>query len=386
MDMLELSEKELKGRITLCKDKMKSHGMSGMVLSGDQNIVYYSDFKTPCMWNTFTRPTFMFIPANGTAVLYTQSMFSIVAKEKFTSCYNHKNFDSLLGPSIEDLTSIMEDLGMIKGNIGFEIGHEQRIGFQVDMFLNLKNALSDADFVDASSIIWSQRLIKSEFEIACHRHACEATNYAFDKVYQCIRSGMTEYEIGSMAQKYMLEGGAERPGFVIITSGKGGYERICATGRNRKLEEGDFFWLDIGAVYNGYWSDFCRAGVVGEISEQRHKMQNIVYDVTMKASEMLAPGINVKDVAKACLDGMHKNGINVKFDCGRLGHGIGLNSTEPPSVTLQDDFVLEEGMTINLEPGICTEDGLYNIEENFVVRKNGGECLSGSNRSLHKIL
>lgn len=385
MNMLELSTEELKSRIAFCQEKMKQEGMAGMVLSSDQNITYYSGFITPCRWNTFTRPTFMFLPSTGQAILLSQSMFSLVAKE-ISGCYEHKNFKSLTGPTVEELFDIMEDINMIKGNIGFELGHEQRIGFQVDMFLKLKEKLSNANFVDASNIIWSQRLIKSEYEINCHRHACEATSYAFDRVFEDIRSGMTEYEIGHLAQKYMLEGGAQRAGFVIITSGEGGYERICSVGRNRKLQKGDFLWLDMGAVYNGYWSDFCRSGVVGEISENRNKMQNIVHEVTMNASELLRPGVNIREVAEACLAGMNKNGIDVKFDCGRLGHGMGLSSTEPPSVTLQDDLILEEGMIINLEPGICTEDGLYDVEENFVVRKNGAECLSGSDRKLHKIL
>jgi Xaa-Pro aminopeptidase len=105
----------------------------------------------------------------------------------------------------------------------------------------------------------------------------------------------------------------------------------------------------------------------------------------MEAAEMLHPGINVKEIALACLDGMRKRGVEVKFECGRMGHGIGLNSTEPPSITLNDDVILKEGMVIALEPGISNDDGLYDIEEIFVVRKNGGECLTDSNRRLHII-
>lgn len=384
MDILEIGVQELQGRINLCQKKMSDKGMAGMVVTGDQNIAYYANFLSPCRWNTFTRPTFMFIPVKGTAVLFTQIMFTPVAQEKAT-CYDQKNFDSLLGPTIQELVDVMEELHMTKGNIGFELGHEQRIGFQVDMFLSLKDALPDAEFVDATDIIWSQRLIKSEAEIACIRRACQATSYAFDRVYENVKSGMTERDITMMAQKYMIDGGAERPGFHIITAGPGGYNRICDTGRNRKLQDGDFLWLDMGAVYNGYWADFCRSGVVGEISEQQNHMQNLVHEVTMEAAEMLRPGVNVKEVAQACIDGMRKRGVDVNFECGRMGHGIGLNSTEPPSVTIHDDLILEEGMVIALEPGISTDYGLFDIEEIFVVRKNGGECLSDSDRRLHII-
>ena len=79
-----------------------------------------------------------------------------------------------------------------------------------------------------------------------------------------VHGGMTEIEISRLAQKLMLDGGAHYPGFVIITSGTGNYGRISKTASNRTLEEGDFLWLDLGARYNNYWSDFCRAGVVGK--------------------------------------------------------------------------------------------------------------------------
>ena len=384
MDVLHFSKRELESRIHICQNKMEEKGLVGMVVTGDQNITYYADFRSPCRWNTFTRPTFMFIPVKGTPILYTQVMFTPVAQERATY-YEQENFDSLLGPTIKELVALMKRLNMVKGKVGFELGHEQRMGMEIKMFLELKEALSEVEIVDATDIIWSQRLIKSEAEITCIRRACNATSYAFDRVYENIKEGMTERDITIMAQKFMLLGGAERPGFHIITAGEGNYNRICDTGRNRKLKDGDFLWLDMGAVYNGYWADFCRSGVVGEISENRKHMQNLVHEVTMEAAEMLRPGVNVKEVAQACVDGMRKRGVDVNFECGRMGHGIGINSTEPPSITLQNDFILQEGMVIALEPGISAEDGLYDIEEIFVVRKHGGECLSDSDRELHYI-
>ena len=384
MDVLEIRTQELQDRIVLCQQKLTKKGLAGMVVSSDQNITYYANFRTPCGWNTFTRPTFMFIPVKGTPVLYTQIMFTPVAKEKAT-CYDQKNFDSLLGPTIPELVTVMKELNMVNGKVGFELGHEQRIGFQVDTFLALKEALTNVEIVDVADIIWEQRVVKSESEITCIRRACQATSYAFTKVFENIKRGMNERDITMLAQQYMLEGGAERPGFHIITSGYGSYDRICDSGRDRKLQQGDFLWLDMGAVYNGYWADFCRAGVVGDISEDRDRMQDVVHEVTMEVGTMLKPGTNVKDIAKACMDGMQSRGIKVKFDCGRLGHGVGLNSTEPPSITLDNDYILEEGMVIALEPGIFLEDGLYDVEEIFVVRKNGGECLSDGDRKLHLI-
>ena len=111
---------------------------------------------------------------------------------------------------------------------------------------------------------------------------------------------MTEREISMLAQQCMLEGGAEYPGFVIITSGEGNYERISAISSDRRIQKGDLLWLDLGAVYNGYWSDFCRAGVVGPISDERNKMQDDIYDATDEAASIMRPGTPIRDVAYAC--------------------------------------------------------------------------------------
>ncbi len=63
----------------------------------------------------------------------------------------------------------------------------------------------------------------------------------------------------------------------------------------------------------------------------------------------------------------------------------GLMSTEPPSVTIYDDTILQEGMIVNLEPGVVNEIGVFDLEENFVITKDGFETLSGGSRTIHRI-
>lgn len=385
IEMLKFEDQEFLNRIARCQQLLDENGMTGLVVSAEANINYYSGYRTHAPWTTFTRPMFEFIPVKGTPVLYTQTFTTPEATAMSVGCDN-KNFDSLLGPTARELADIMSDLGMSHGKVGFELGFEQRINFQVDTFLELKSLLKDAEFVDASNtIIWKQRIIKSPMEIECHRRACEATGYAHDMVFANIHAGMTEREISMLVQKYMIDGGAEYPGFVIITSGKGNYERISAISSDRKIEKGDLVWLDLGARYNGYWSDFCRAGIVGPISAERNKMQDDVYDITAEAASIMKPGIPVSEVAYACGRALEKRGYEATYDCGRMGHGMGLMSTEPPSITVKDDCILQEGMIVNLEPGILVEEGVFDIEENYVITKDGFERLSTGSRKLHEI-
>lgn len=384
MEMLHFEEAEFLSRIATCQNLLNQQEYTGMLVSAEANINYYSGYRTHAPWSTFTRPMFLFIPAQGKPLLYTQTFVTPEARLRSHGC-NHRNFDSLLGPTAEELAGIMEELHMHTGKVGFELGFEQRINYQPDTFLSLKSQLKDANFADASGIIWAQRMIKSPAEIECHRRACQATGYAHDKTFENISAGMSEREISVLAQQYMLEGGAEYPGFVIITSGAGNYERISAISTDRQLQIGDMLWLDLGAIYNGYWSDFCRAGVVGPISDARNRMQDDIYDVTDEAAAIMRPGTAIRDIAYACGEALEKRGYHATYDCGRMGHGMGLMSTEPPSITVQDKGILKPGMIINLEPGILVSEGVFCIEENYVITQDGCECLSTGSRKLHQI-
>jgi len=384
VERLEFSNGDIDGRIRTLQTNLGQEGFSGVVLSAESNLNYYADFRSHAPWTTFTRPSFLFVPVSGEPLLLVQTFLEEEAQATGKSC-RVQNFQSLLGPQPEELARLMADLGMHQGKIGFELGFEQRIGFQVNTFMALKEELKGAVFGDASNLIWKQRMIKEPKEVECIRRACQATSYAHDHIFSEIRAGMTEFDISVLVQQKMLQGGAEYPGFVIITSGTGNYGRISKTSSNRVLEAGDYLWLDLGARYNGYWSDFCRSGEVGPLSPDRVSYQKAVHEVTMRAAESLKPGVPVSEVARACGRELERAGFAATFDCGRMGHGMGLMSTEPPSVTLYDDVILEPGMIINLEPGIVNERGVFDLEENYVITGSGAEVLSGGSRELHQI-
>lgn len=384
MELIKFTEEDIRARIELSQKKMKEKNMCGMLVTAEANLNYYANYCTHAPWTTFTRPSFLFIPSEGTPKLMVQTFVAPEA-EAISFCCDVLEFKSLLGPTSEELKAVMEKINMTKGNVGMELGFEQRISFEVNTYEELRKILPEVKFVDASDLIWSQRLIKSKKEIECLRKACEATSYAHDKMFSEVKEGMTEREISQKVQKHMLDGGAEYPGFVIITSGKENYGRISKTSTDRKLIKGDMLWLDLGARYNGYWSDFCRSGIVGDLLDENIKLQDKIHEITMKASQIMKPGVPVADVARECGRLLEEAGFKATFDCGRMGHGMGLSSTEPPSVTIYDDTILQEGMIINLEPGVVNENGVFDLEENFVITKDGCECLSGGSRKLHKI-
>ena len=90
---------------------------------------------------------------------------------------------------------------------------------------------------------------------------------------------------------------------------------------------------------------------------------------------VIRPGVPMRAVVEAVSDALARAGLQ-RLDAGRIGHGLGLQSSEPPDVALGDATVLEPGMAFTVEPAIVREHGIYQVEQNVVVTETGCEILS----------
>jgi Xaa-Pro aminopeptidase len=231
-------------------------------------------------------------------------------------------------------------------------------------------------------LLWSLRMIKSPVEIAMMRKSAAVTAAAFKAAFAAAKPGMSEIEVCRTAADTMILEGAERPGFILVTSGKGNYHVLSGKPTERKLDTGDMLWIDMGAVVNGYWSDFCRAAYFGRPTPAIEDGQKIILDVNQAMIDATRPGQPISKVAAAAAAAFRRRGLNVDLGRGRIGHGMGLMSTEPPHVALYDDTICEEGLVFTIEPRITNEDGVFNCEELLVVTGTGVEVLTTSPRNI----
>lgn len=375
----EMNQKLANARELMAKAKMK-----GLVVTAAANHFYFTGFRMLANWASFTRTVFVFIPLEKEPVLYVQEFAKSEAIAK--SAYpDVRTFKEIMSAPIGGIVEIMKELGMDSGKVGFELGYEQRMDMSFRDYEAVKASLPDTDFVDASDLIWRLRMIKLPFEIECMRESNRITSRAFDRCYREIHEGMTEKEVAQKFVAILAEEGSELPGFVIVISGPGNYDRISARPTDKKLHRGDFVWIDAGANYKGYFADFCRAGVVGGGTAEQRRLQSVVHEATLKACQAVASGVAMEDLYNICAQEFLAHQLPWSFECGRAGHGIGLQLTEPPSVAKCDRTLLQPGMVITLEPGHVNELGCFDVEENILVTETGYEILSGGSRELHDI-
>jgi len=177
--------------------------------------------------------------------------------------------------------------------------------------------------------------------------------------------------------------------FLAITSGSGNYDLVTKRPENRPLVSGDLVWMDAGCTVNGYWSDYSRAGIVGPPSDEQRCAQDAIHRITNQAVAMVRPGVRASWIWQFCLKELEALFFPITSSitqlAARVGHGLGLDMTEPPHLGPHDQTLLQEGMVITIEPGVATTYGTFHVEENVLITKDGAELLSRSPRNLQPI-
>jgi Xaa-Pro aminopeptidase len=218
--------------------------------------------------------------------------------------------------------------------------------------------------------------VKSEAEIVKIRTACEITHKGFSNLPNHAGIGQSEREICRQMHIDMLKAGADSVKYLIAGSGPDGYDSIIMGPTDRRLGRGDVLIIDSGAVYDGYFSDFDRNFAFGPPSEATRNAYRAVYAATEAGFEAARPGATTTDLYTAMWSVMAAAGA-LGNQVGRLGHGLGIQLTEWPSITAFDNTPLVPGMVITLEPGMTYAPGKSMVhEENILITETGAEYLS----------
>lgn len=233
-----------------------------------------------------------------------------------------------------------------------------------------------------SDVIGKLRIIKTEEEISKIQAAQKIAEAAFSKLISKLKAGMTEKQVATALDFYMMDLGADDLSFdTIAASGK---NSACphAVPTSKPLEEGDFLTLDFGAVVDGYHSDMTRTVCIGKPTDEMRDVYNAVWGANTDALKAVRAGITCKlldSVARSTLEAWSLD----KFFTHSLGHGVGLEIHEAPAVSTKSDTTLHEGMIITIEPGVYIPHRFgVRIEDMCVVTKDGCRNLTNTPKSL----
>jgi len=237
---------------------------------------------------------------------------------------------------VTDLVTVFaNDVVHKHGRIGAELGHEMSLRMPALDFMKLRESLlaQGQQFVDAGPILRAQRLVKSPAEVAKVQASCDAVSKAYDAVPKLLSEGMTEAEACSLMKRMLLASGADDLPYVVCKAGRGSYSDIISHPTDRKLVRGDVLFIDTGSTVDGYFCDFNRNFAIGEPQKQALEVHRKLFDAIEAALLITRPGSTFADLYHAMAETLQLDG---KDSVGRMGHSVGLQLTEGPSVQPRD--------------------------------------------------
>lgn len=226
--------------------------------------------------------------------------------------------------------------------------------------------------VEADSTLFPLMETKNEWELSCIEKACEIAELAFNDLLPEIKEGMTETEVAALLEYKMRKFGAQGPSFdTIVAFGPHAAVPHHETG-STKLKFGDEILIDFGCKVNGYCSDITRTFLFGD--DGKHEEFKKAYACVLEAhnlvQEKLVSGMTGIEADAIAREHLKACGYGELFTHS-LGHGIGLNIHERPSLSPKGEQVLCDGMVFSDEPGVY-KMGEYGIRiEDTVTLKNG---------------
>jgi Xaa-Pro aminopeptidase len=241
----------------------------------------------------------------------------------------------------------------------------------------ISDATGEISFVPAGNDVHLIRAVKDGAELAAIAEAARITDAALAEATGGLEPGVTERELVWRIAEAMRALGAE-PGFgTIVAAGPHG-ARPHHDPSDRAIAAGEPVVIDMGAAVDGYCADLTRTIFLGDPPPEYTARYNTLLAVQETALRSIRPGMTGQEADAVARDALIAAGFEAQLIHG-LGHGVGLNVHEYPSLGTSSEDVLEPGHVVTVEPGIYFEGwGGIRIEDLCVVREDGLEVLSAA--------
>lgn len=229
------------------------------------------------------------------------------------------------------------------------------------------------------------RNIKAADEIENMRRAAQLADLGVRIGAQALREGVSELEVLAEIEYQLKKAGAARMAFsTIVLFGTNSADPHGEAGQ-RKLKSGDLALFDLGVVYNGYCSDITRTFAYKTISPEQRQIYNAVLQAQLAALSLCKPGTVIAEMDKIAHDSIDAAGYGQYFS-HRIGHGLGIDVHEFPSLHALNQGQLQAGMTFTVEPGIYIPgQGGVRIEDDVLITDSGCEILTSFPNELQII-
>ncbi len=369
------AEAELRARTERAQALMAVSGLDAMLLTTEADIRYFTGFLTQ-FWQSPTRPWFVVVPSAGKPVAVIPEIGAALMAgtwvDDIRTWPSPRPADEGVGLLADTLTEFCGQ----RARLGIPTGPETHLRMPLADYARLRERLPRITIADSGDVIRGLRMVKSAAEIEKIAYACAQVSAVFDDLPASLTTGMGERDIFRQFKIACLNAGLDDVTYLVGGAGPGGYENIISPPSERQLAPGDVLMLDTGAVFDGYFCDFDRNFAFAPVAEATRQANDILHEAVEAGFAAARPGVLCQDVFRAMQAVLEKRGAQGN-EVGRLGHGLGMQLTEWPSLTAGDTTPLQPGMTLTLEPAMTFAPGKAMVhEENIVIEADGARWLT----------
>jgi len=351
-------------RLTRVRARLAEAGVDALLLTRAQNITYVSGFT-----------------GSAGAAIVTPGAAYLVVDFRYVeqAALQAPRFSRVKagGPLLDAAGALLVQLGPRR------IGVEAE-ALPVGAFRRLEAAVGPSEVVLVEGLDHI-RWLKDATEVAALGRAASIADEAFTAVLPMIRPGAVEREIAVELEYRLRRAGSERLPFDLIVASGPRSALPHGVASERIIGRGEFVTVDFGAVIGGYHSDCTRTVVTAPATDRHREVYELVRSAQAAALAGLRPGMTGREADALARTPIAQAGYGEAFGHS-LGHGVGLQIHEGPTLSPREEAVLAPGAVVTVEPGVYLPDwGGVRIEDLVVVTDVGCEVLTRLPKGFYEV-
>jgi len=375
---------------------LEAEGLDALVATTTENVYYVSGLRSIShalfrgleLYAVFTR--------RGTALVIpfidTTGVASDGIEVDHIACYGKFFFEYAddpgeIGRKIRDwtrapaaspadaLAGVLGDLGVLGQRVGLDEGN-----LFAPTWKRVEDRLADTTLAPAYQMFRQARMVKGSDEVAALEKAALIAEEGIAAVLAMLRPGVTEREAARVYEQEVVRKGAE-PFFTVVTIGeRAALADVYPT--DRALRPGELVRFDLGCLVGPYRSDISRTAVLGKPSDKQARYYAAILAGERAAIAAMKPGVPVSQLFDLAVRVTRENGLP-HYQRHHVGHGIGLEPYDPPTINATTNTALEAGMVFCVETPYYEHGwGGVQVEDAVEITANGSRTLTRSSQDL----
>lgn len=371
-------------RVERAQAALADSGAGGLLVWKDENVRYLTSLRAQLIaGKTTSLNGALLVPGSDPVLLCSggeidKARFGMswIGEAHAIPIMEHRD---LVDGFVSDILSpLLRDRGLGEGRLGVD---QANLSFIEAM----RTHLPDLELFDGDTVMQEARWIKSDGEIAVIEEACAIGDSVTQRALDETKAGRRELEVAGDAMQTLFYLGGEMAH--VITPFVASGEHMSPPHRiatDKIMRNQDLCFIDIGAMWNGYFADIGRTTIVGKPSKTQQQIYTAVYEGLMAGVDRMRPGNTNQDAADAIIAKIGDHGLAEHLFSLFIGHGIGMGANEPPYIgeTLPGapTYDFQPNMVFAVEPLVWVPDvpggGGVRIEDMVLITEDEPRILS----------